>query len=77
MSKTTTEINDYYECYRCEITSETIGRMCPCPRNLNCDAVHKGQVTITKTITIFGEEPKTRTIHGSDDIEQMRASMNL
>ena len=77
MSKITKEISDYYECYRCEITSETIGRMCPCPRDFNCESVHKGQVIITKTITIFGEEPKTRTIHGSDDIEQMRASMNL
>ena len=77
MSKTATEINDYYECYRCEITSETTGRMCPCPRNLNCDAVLKGRVTITKTITIFGEEPKTRTIHDSDDIGQMTASINL
>lgn len=76
MSTTTTVIKDYYECSRCKINSETEKRMCPCPRG-SCDAVIKGKVTISKTITIFGEELKTRTIHDSDDIGQMRASMNL
>lgn len=74
MSNTTTEIRDYYECYRCKITSETIGRMCPCPRNLNCDAEKKGEVIISKTIVLDNE--KNNTDRG-DFTEQIIASMNL
>jgi hypothetical protein len=49
------EINkyDYYICERCEINSETKGRMCPCPRG-SCEAVPVGKmkVTLVKEITL-------------------------
>jgi hypothetical protein len=77
MGNSTTIRRDYYECSRCKINSETEKRMCPCPRNLNCDAELKGEVFITKTIYLTEEKLKPRNNHNSDDIGQMTASMNL
>lgn len=42
----------YFECESCEITTETIGRWCPCPRG-SCDAVHKGTIIVTRTIELI------------------------
>lgn len=42
---------NYYECNRCNISSEENSRMCPCPRG-SCDAVKKGTVIITKEIKL-------------------------
>jgi hypothetical protein len=41
----------YYECSSCEITTETVGRTCPCWRG-SCDARHKGTVIITREIKL-------------------------
>lgn len=49
--KKPTKRKDYFECKRCEINTETVGRMCPCPRG-SCEAVHKGTVIITRSIKL-------------------------
>jgi hypothetical protein len=47
-SKVITE--DYFECKLCNISSETKGRMCPCPRG-GCEAEIVGKkLTITRII---------------------------
>lgn len=68
----TVENHDYYVCDRCEITSETEGRMCPCPRG-SCDAEKKGEVIIVKTIIMDNERGKK----DDDSIEQIIASINV
>jgi len=45
----------YYECERCNITSETEGRMCPCPRG-SCEAEAIGEKMTT--IKIKRHKPK-------------------
>jgi hypothetical protein len=40
---------DYYTCERCDITSLTEGRMCPCPRG-SCEAKISGTINITTTL---------------------------
>jgi hypothetical protein len=72
--KTVIEKYDYYECERCEINTETEGRMCPCPRDLNCDAEKKGEVIITKTIVLDSER---NDIDRNGSIGQIIASMNV
>ena len=42
---------EYWECSRCDISSETKDRLCPCPRG-GCDAKVVGTTKITKEITI-------------------------
>lgn len=48
---TNTVTEEYFECKRCNISSETQGRLCPCPRG-SCEAMLTGEVvtTIVKTI---------------------------
>ncbi len=43
---------DYWVCNRCEINSNTKSRTIPCPRG-GCEAVVRGEITITKELTIF------------------------
>jgi hypothetical protein len=50
-----TDWEDYWVCGRCNITSDTEQRMCPCPRG-GCDAELVGEKE-TKT-TIYKLEPK-------------------
>jgi hypothetical protein len=40
---------DFYSCRRCNITSETKGRICPCPRG-GCEAKITGTLLTTKTL---------------------------
>ena len=75
MSNYTTETKDYYECERCGVTTATENRLCPCNRRV-CDAVKKGTLKITKTITLDGEGGNSNQLF-NDDIGQMIASMNL
>ena len=42
---------DIYGCESCEITSETKGRMCPCPRG-GCEAEIIGEKIVTTEIII-------------------------
>lgn len=57
------EVNkyDYYVCERCEINTETKGRMCPCPRD-GCEAVPVGEMKITliKEITLKKDVKKNQ-----------------
>jgi hypothetical protein len=55
-TKSKSKSKDYYTCERCELTSETKGSMCPCPRG-SCEAKIAG--TITK-ITITSIDTKLR-----------------
>ena len=41
-----------YGCSECNITSETKGRKCPCPKG-GCDAEIIGKKIVTKEIKIF------------------------
>lgn len=43
-TKVTTKTEDIWYCSRCEISSFTSGRMCPCPRG-DCEAKVIGEVT--------------------------------
>ena len=72
--RTQTERYDYYICDRCEINTETEGRMCPCPRNLNCDAIKVGEVIKTKTIVLDADK---KNIDREGSIGQLIGSMNL
>ncbi len=76
MGKYFTETKDYYECERCNVTTATENRICPCNRKV-CDAIKKGTLTITKNITYDGENQIVSRNLDSDDIGQMIASMNL
>lgn len=58
-SKIVSETKDYFKCKSCNITSQTIDRMCPCPRQ-HCDAVHKGIITITTITIIHPKNVKTK-----------------
>ena len=49
--KVKTKKTDFYECKRCEITSDTKGRMCPCPRG-SCEAAIIG-TKIVQTSTLL------------------------
>jgi len=40
---------DYYSCNRCNITSETKDRMCPCPRG-SCEAKIAGTLTTVQKL---------------------------
>jgi len=40
---------DFYSCIRCDITSETKGRKCPCPRG-GCEAKITGTLLTTKKL---------------------------
>lgn len=51
----------YFECERCGITTETIDRMCPCPRG-SCEAVHKGTVVVTRTIELISINERAKAI---------------
>lgn len=46
---------DIYGCSSCKITSETSGRMCPCPRG-GCDAEIIGTKITTKEIKLNGNK---------------------
>jgi len=46
---------DIYGCSSCKITSETKGRMCPCPRG-GCDAEVIGVKITTKEIKLNGNK---------------------
>jgi len=72
--RTQTEKYDYYVCDRCEINTETEGRMCPCPRDLNCDAIKVGEVIKTKTIILDKDK---KNIDRDDSFEQLVASINI
>lgn len=76
MGKYFTETKDYYECTRCNITTATEFRLCPCNRK-PCDATKKGTMTITKNITFDNENRVISRQLDSDDLGQMIASMNL
>jgi hypothetical protein len=47
------KVSDYYECSTCEANSLSVDKYCPCPRELNCEAVKIGK-TIT-TIQLIKE----------------------
>lgn len=70
-----TETKEYHECERCQITTATEYRLCPCNRK-NCFSKKMGIITITKTIVIINEpDGKPKTDIG--DVDQIMASMNL
>lgn len=48
--------DDFYSCGRCNITSLTKDRMCPCPRG-SCEAKIVGEITKT-IITEFKSKQK-------------------
>jgi hypothetical protein len=48
---------DIYGCSSCKITSETKGRMCPCPRG-SCDAEIIGQKIIITEIKSYSNGNK-------------------
>lgn len=54
---TNTKIKDIWKCDSCEISSNTKGRMIPCPRG-GCDALIVGKTTIVtvKVTEMFNEE---------------------
>jgi hypothetical protein len=76
MGKVISEVKQYYECTRCNVTTATEHRLCPCNRKV-CDAKKMGTITITKTITLDNEDSSVSRDKGVDDIGQMMASMNL
>ena len=51
MAKKQVKKKDYWSCSRCEINSETNGRMCPCPRG-SCEAEIIGAIVTTKEIIL-------------------------
>jgi hypothetical protein len=75
MGKVISEVKQYYECVRCNVTTATEHRLCPCNRK-NCDAKKMGIITITKSIVLDGENTVGRR-NEIDDVNQMIASMNL
>lgn len=51
MKNTTKTVKeDYYECKRCSINSDTEKSMCPCPRG-GCEAKIKATKTVTTVVT--------------------------
>jgi hypothetical protein len=76
MGKVISEVKQYYECVRCDVTTATEHRLCPCNRKV-CEAKKMGIITITKTITLDNEDFSVNRDSGMDDIGQMMASMNL
>jgi hypothetical protein len=76
MGKVISEVKEYYVCIRCNVTTATEHRLCPCNRKV-CDAKKMGTIAITKTITLDNEDNVINRDDSIDDIEQMMASMNL
>jgi len=67
MNKTETVVEEHYVCERCEISSNTEGRMIPCPRG-SCDAQHVANKTITTIITYdynVEQSPVTKLVKSS------------
>lgn len=75
MGKIISEVKEYYECTRCNITTATEHRLCPCNRRV-CDAKKMGKITITKNIVLDGENIASRGDE-NNDVSQIMASMNL
>jgi hypothetical protein len=72
MGKVISEVKQYYECIRCNVTTATEHRLCPCNRKV-CDTKKMGTITIT----LNNEDFSVSRDKGVDDIGQMMASMNL
>ena len=68
--ESTTE--DYWECGRCDITSEHPDRMCPCPRG-GCEAEVVGAKITTILIVIDDKEevPEEMRCHGGTKKEEL------
>jgi hypothetical protein len=75
MGKIISEVKEYHECTRCNVTTATEHRLCPCNRRV-CHAKKMGIITITKTITIDGDSTIGRS-DNNNDVGQIMASMNL
>lgn len=54
-TKLRTSKKDYYECERCQISSQTKGRMIPCPRG-GCEAELKGETVTTRQLFLHEQE---------------------
>ena len=60
-TKTKTVKKPNFSCERCEITSDTPQRMCPCPRG-GCEAKHVATKIITTITTFIPKNEKKRTV---------------
>lgn len=60
-TKTKTIAEPYFACDRCEITSDTERRMCPCPRG-GCEAKVVATKVITTITTFIPKNEKKRTV---------------
>lgn len=58
-TKTTVKVTDFWECKRCNINSNTKGRMIPCPRgSCEADIIGTKKIQTTITITFNKNEPQ-------------------
>ena len=76
MVKNISVTKDYYECERCNVSTDVEYRLCPCNRKV-CEAKKMGSITITKTIIFDIEDSSTNKNGSLNDIDQIMASMNL